>query len=580
MVKQLLSKTWLLVAVLCTGATAAWADTYEKVTDVSTLAEGDKVVITGTIDNGSKIGVAGEISSGYMVKVQVNSSELTTLPNGADVFTLGKSGSNWTFTSSIGEGLLGTTAAKKVAYNSGTTTWTISITDGVATIASTNTNCGKILYNAGSPRFTTYTSNPTASMLLPILYKVIEAGSDPTKEDAGIAWSAENASVAYNAEGVYSLPTLTNPNNLTVTYSSTDSDVASIDATTGAVTIKNVNGETTISATFAGNDDYNQATVSYTLTVSKLIVIEDGVIDFTMGSDYGSGYEAGAVKVQEGTWTAGNVTLQTSGRNCWLGGNQLRLYKAYGDDPAGSMTFEVPAGNVITKIVFEGSSLANLVAENGDFANDTWTGLSQTVSFYVEDRVDINKITVTYEAVPASLTATVTAAGWATFVPKYNVKADKVNAYVVSLADDEIALLEKVTEIPADTPVLLETEGTYTLDVIESAAAVGDNCLKVSDGTISADDHVYVLGQKKGNTGFYLWTGTALDKGKVYMQTNSSNARQMLQIVKPGQEETGIEAFESASAEREGIYNLQGVRVAEPSKGLYIVGGKKVMFNK
>jgi len=244
------------------------------------------------------------------------------------------------------------------------------------------------------------------------------------------------------------------------------------------------------------------------------------------------------------------------------------------------MTFEVPAGNVITKIVFEGSSLANLVAENGDFAIDTWTGLSQTVSFYVEDRVDINKITVTYEAVPASLTATVTAAGWATFVPKYNVSADNVNAYVVTSADKAVAKLQKVTEIPAGTPVLLETEGTYTLNVIESAATVGVNCLKVSDGTISADDHVYVLGRKNNKTGFYLWMGTALDKGKVYMQTNSLNARQMLQIVKPGQEETGIEAVESASAEREGIYSLQGVRVAEPSKGLYIVGGKKVMFNK
>ena len=186
---------------------------------------------------------------------------------------------------------------------------------------------------------------------------------------------------------------------------------------------------------------------------------------------------------------------------------------------------------------------------------------------------------MTYNKV-TSLTATVTAAGWATFVPKYNVKADNVNAYVVTSADESVAKLQKVTKIPADTPVLLETEGTYTLDVIESATAVGNNCLKVSDGTISADNHVYVLGRKGEKTGFYLWTGTALAKGKVYMQTNSSNARQMLQIVKPGQEETGIEAVESAGAEREGIYNLQGVRVAEPSKGLYIVGGKKVMFNK
>ena len=208
---------------------------------------------------------------------------------------------------------------------------------------------------------------------------------------------------------------------------------------------------------------------------------------------------------------------------------------------------------------------------NGSASKITFQGNGSSKSRFFLDDVRV---------VAKSTNATVTAAGWATFVPKYNVKADNVNAYVVTSADEAVAKLQKVTEIPAGTPVLLETEGNYTLDVIESATAVGDNCLKVSDGTISADDHVYVLGQKNGNTGFYLWTGTALDKGKVYMQTNSSNARQMLQLVKPGQEETGIETVESAGAERDGIYSLQGVRVAEARKGLYIVGGKKMMFNK
>ena len=121
------------------------------------------------------------------------------------------------------------------------------------------------------------------------------------------------------------------------------------------------------------------------------------------------------------------------------------------------------------------------------------------------------------------------------------------------------------------------------MDIVENSTTdVSGNYLLVvgEHDYIMGNQGAYVLGSKNGNTGFYLWTGDRLAVGKVYMYVDASSSPQMLQLVKPGQEETGIEAVESASAEREGIYNLQGVRVAEPSKGLYIVGGKKVMFNK
>lgn len=278
-------------------------------------------------------------------------------------------------------------------------------------------------------------------------------------------------------------------------------------------------------------------------------------------------------------YTKDNIELYVEGRyRFWNNDKTLRLYAADSDYDAAVLMLTAPAYHEITKVEFDVTA-TNLTPDNGTVTGKVWTGSENSVLFEATAGVNVKTITVTYKEI-TSLTATVTSAGWATFVPKYNVKADNVNAYVVSLADDEVALLEKVTEIPAGTPVLLETEGSYALDVIESATAVDDNCLKVSDGTISADDHVYVLGQKNGNTGFYLWTGEALAKGKVYMQTNTSGARQMLQLVKPGQEETGIATVENVGAEREGIYTLQGVRVAEARKGLYVVGGKKVMFNK
>ena len=58
------------------------------------------------------------------------------------------------------------------------------------------------------------------------------------------------------------------PSGLNVSYSSSDETVATVNASTGEVTIVD-DGVTTITATFAGNDTYNIGSVSYTLTVGE-----------------------------------------------------------------------------------------------------------------------------------------------------------------------------------------------------------------------------------------------------------------------------------------------------------------------
>lgn len=83
--------------------------------------------------------------------------------------------------------------------------------------------------------------------------------------DAGLSFSQSSIDVMLNAE--FETPTLSNPNKLDVTWESSKTDVATVDQN-GNVTIKGV-GSTTISATFAGNDDYLEQTASYTISVSK-----------------------------------------------------------------------------------------------------------------------------------------------------------------------------------------------------------------------------------------------------------------------------------------------------------------------
>ena len=143
---------------------------WQLVTDASELKAGDKIVmVSGTF-------VAGNISNSIMASIDgvaVSDNTITALPSGAVIFTLGGSTGAWTLANSDGK-LLGATAVKKLAWGSGTTTWSISISDGSATIQNGTATYGRFLYNANSPRFTTYTSSTNSAMLLPQIYKYVE----------------------------------------------------------------------------------------------------------------------------------------------------------------------------------------------------------------------------------------------------------------------------------------------------------------------------------------------------------------------------------------------------------------------
>lgn len=476
MVKHLLTKTLLLVAVLCTGATAAWADT---------------VTFTAGTDTGSSSVTKGDIT--------------------VSMSTMSRDDNYRCYANS----------AMTVKTSSGNITSIVITCTGSGT---SDYSPGKFTAETGTYTYSSYTGT----------------------------WVGNAESVKLNASAQVRMTEIV----VTYTPAGTEPDEPEVPVSPDGNVFYETFAESTGTMGWSGNAAAGTAKFDNTGWNTENANGADGAIKC------GTGSKLGKATTPEITLENGYVYTLTFRSGAWSGdATTLKL----------SATNATLSANTVTLKDSEWSNYEITLTGNGSASKITFQGNGSSKSRFFLDDVRVVK---------KSTNATVTAAGWATFVPKYNVKADNVNAYVVTSADEAVAKLHKVTEIPADTPVLLETAGTYTLDVIESAAAVGDNCLKVSDGTISADDHVYVLGQKNGNTGFYLWTGEALAKGKVYMQTNTSGARQMLQLVKPGQEETGIATVENASAEREGIYNLQGVRVAEPGKGLYVVGGKKVMFNK
>ena len=149
--------------------------TWDLVSNASTLNAGDVLVMACS----SKGFTAGDISSQIMASVgstfSGDKNQITSLGSETVELTLGGSAGAWTLSSTSGK--LGATAVKKLAWGSGTTTWSISISGGDATIQNTTESYGRFLYNVNSPRFTTYTSSATASMLLPQLYRKTSGGA-------------------------------------------------------------------------------------------------------------------------------------------------------------------------------------------------------------------------------------------------------------------------------------------------------------------------------------------------------------------------------------------------------------------
>ena len=87
------------------------------------------------------------------------------------------------------------------------------------------------------------------------------------RSEAGISFTEAEVSVKLTSG--YTGQALTNPNSVTVAYSSSDETVATVNGSTGAITELKTAGTTTITATFAGDATYKPAEVSYTLNVTE-----------------------------------------------------------------------------------------------------------------------------------------------------------------------------------------------------------------------------------------------------------------------------------------------------------------------
>ena len=193
------------------------------------------------------------------------------------------------------------------------------------------------------------------------------------------------------------------------------------------------------------------------------------------------------------------------------------------------------------------------------------------------DKIDITykgAVTV-YSAYCTTVTVStpaVTAAGWATYVTPYNMEFAEGDAFVVSAATASTATLAPVTKIGANKAVLLKGEGVKTATVLNEVPAAVTNELAISTG---GEIDGFVLAKKNDKVGFYKWAGGSLTSGKVYLPA-PAGARDYLEFSFDETTALTLVNSEKRTVNNE-FYDLQGRKVANPTKGLYIVNGRKVV---
>lgn len=244
--------------------------------------------------------------------------------------------------------------------------------------------------------------------------------------------------------------------------------------------------------------------------------------------------------------------------------------------------------------IYCNSSATNNFDSNNKYTKDLTNYQSSSYKLTSNGNAWLSSIKVTYLApgfeysdyrtsitVPETTSATIAASGYTTFCSPYDLSFENVDgleaAYVVSASTNAVATLKRVTAVPGGTGVVLKgTTGGITIPIVEYT---GDEISNLLLGTLKTTtvkaESVYVVSGGK----FKIFDGTSIPAGKAYLPISavSTDGNAPSLSFEFDDETTNIVNVNRATINDNQYYTLDGRRVAQPTKGLYILNGKKVV---
>lgn len=160
----------------------------------------------------------------------------------------------------------------------------------------------------------------------------------------------------------------------------------------------------------------------------------------------------------------------------------------------------------------------------------------------------------------------------------------KVEAYKASVNGNVVTLTQVKDKVKAGEGLLIKNVGKVTsvkLSIVHDATPLANNYLKgVTKNMVAkdfADKKAYILANDKEFK--YIDPAKSdgtLQKGKAYLDcTAEAGAKPSTLFIGEATAINGVAVEKKAD---NAIYNLQGMRVKTPTKGLYIINGKKYRF--
>lgn len=191
------------------------------------------------------------------------------------------------------------------------------------------------------------------------------------------------------------------------------------------------------------------------------------------------------------------------------------------------------------------------------------------------------------ESVNLSTTATSNGNWSTTYLPIAVQLPAEATAYYVSAAVDGKATLKECAEnkIAAEDGAVIKSDaaGTIAATILtEDVSKADNNLLKGSLTGTNVPEAGYILADKTQGVGFYKIdpTNAQIAGNKAYLEVSAASAAGIKAFTFDFGGTTGIENTEAVT-EVEEYYDLQGRRVMNPTKGIYVTkSGKKVLFTK
>lgn len=446
------------------------------------------------------------------------------------------------------------------------------------------------------------------------------------KETQTLAFSETSISILKGES--FTAPTLTGAQT-TVTYSSSNEAVATVDAATGAVTIVGI-GTTTITANAAANETYNAASALYTLIVLNpnpyfykkvvsLSELTEGTVCIFTGIKKDGFYAMGEQK--SNNRTAINISSATTLPELISFGsiNETNApYEATIVMSGEKYCFQMSNGKYL---INERTDSKNYLKENNGTADSgaRWTISleNEELKVYNDNSDDIygeirlntssdlfscykensqEPITIYRRIeVDGHTTLNISAAGYATFTADKNyIIPAGVEGGIVTVEGTTANVNYVYTEgdiVPANTGLLMKgAQGEYKMYATtqEATEVYAENLLKgaLTNDVITAPagSLLYIFANdSESGLGFY-WQNNSNNgqqvqnmDGKAYLQVPTTSAVKGFRLNLG--DTTGITAVESTLGNAP-VYTLSGVRVNGSLNnlpaGIYIVGGKKV----